>query len=93
MRPLCASAAAGGGHVASAQGGYDALLFIHGFNSGLDQDVSLVSQLFSLGSFPPTIMPAVFGWPCTNNLAYPMVPPALLFGMLCRAEQQTRGGR
>ena len=85
--------AAGRDNGGGGRAGYEALLFIHGFNSDIDGVLRLVGQLLSLGSFPPTIMATIFGWPCTNNLAYPMVPPALLFGMLCRAEQQTRGGR
>eukprot|EP00892_Ulva_mutabilis_P003595 jgi/Ulvmu1/1607/UM111_0036.1 len=62
----------GAQHAAGARPGYDALLFIHGFNSDIDGVVRLVGQLLSLGSFPASLMPTIFGWPCTRHVAYPM---------------------
>ena len=60
---------------AAEGGGYEALLFIHGFNSDVDSVVCLVGQLLSLGSFPPSIMATIFAWPCTASISYPLVRP------------------
>lgn len=55
------------------QDGYEAILFIQGFNSSAEGAMTLLGQLLALGSFPGDIAPVVFAWPCTTILCYLMV--------------------
>eukprot|EP00892_Ulva_mutabilis_P006050 jgi/Ulvmu1/3817/UM018_0028.1 len=52
-------------------GGYEAILFVHGFNCSVEGALRLLGQLVALGAFPGHIMPVVFGWPCTVSIFYP----------------------
>lgn len=66
----------------SAETGYDALFFIHGFNSSLEHCVGLLGQMLALGSFPGDMVPVIFAWPCTQGFRYPFVRPcSCLFGI------------
>lgn len=58
---------------ARRKSGYDALLFVQGFNTSAEHSMSLLGQLLALGSFPGDIAPVVFAWPCTTILWYLMV--------------------
>lgn len=50
--------------------GYDVLLFVHGYNTSLADAGALLAQLLALARFPATLMPVVFGWPCTGAAFY-----------------------
>ena len=56
-------------------GGYEAILFVHGFNCSIEGALRLLGQLVALGGFPGHIMPVVFGWPCTVSIFYPQARP------------------
>lgn len=68
----------------SAETGYDALFFVHGFNSSLEHVLGLLGQMLALGSFPGDIVPVIFAWPCTKGACYPFVRPLLLPLHNCR---------
>ena len=53
-----------------AEGGYDALFFVHGYNSSQEHVLGLLGQLLALGSFPGDLMPVIFAWPCTKSYQY-----------------------
>jgi esterase/lipase superfamily enzyme len=63
----------------SLAGGYEALLFVHGFNSSLENVLGLLGQMLALGSFPGEIVPVIFGWPCTKGALYPFVRSPLSY--------------
>jgi esterase/lipase superfamily enzyme len=46
------------------------VLFIHGFNSSMDDALSHIGQLWTLGAFPNRLKPIVFGWPGSRNVCY-----------------------
>lgn len=60
-------------------GGYEAILFVHGFNCSIEGALRLLGQLVALGGFPGNIMPVVFGWPCTVSVFYPQARPLAPF--------------
>ncbi|KAF9572987.1 hypothetical protein EC968_009192 [Mortierella alpina] len=62
------------GRVSSAQSasraGYEALVFVHGYNCPLTYGIARLGQLLSLGEFPPYIKPFVFSWPSSVTMGY-----------------------
>ncbi|KAF9404095.1 hypothetical protein BGZ94_004386, partial [Podila epigama] len=56
--------------ITAARAGYEALVFIHGYNCALTYGIARLGQLLSLGEFPPYIKPFVFSWPSSTTLGY-----------------------
>ncbi|KAF9897757.1 hypothetical protein BX616_005041, partial [Lobosporangium transversale] len=56
--------------LAASRAGYEALVFIHGYNCPLTYGIGRLGQLLSLGEFPPYIKPFVFNWPSSTTLGY-----------------------
>ncbi|KAF9436165.1 hypothetical protein BGZ76_004668 [Entomortierella beljakovae] len=59
-----------GSAMSASRAGYEALVFIHGYNCALTYGVGRLGQLLSLGEFPPYIKPFVFSWPSSVTLGY-----------------------
>ncbi|KAG0019560.1 hypothetical protein BGZ81_009685 [Podila clonocystis] len=56
--------------VQASRAGYEALVFIHGYNCPLTYGIARLGQLLSLGEFPPYIKPFVFSWPSSTTMGY-----------------------
>ncbi|KAI1318050.1 hypothetical protein EDD11_007284 [Mortierella claussenii] len=56
--------------MAASRAGYEALIFIHGYNCALTYGIGRLGQLLSLGEFPPYIKPFVFSWPSSTTMGY-----------------------
>ncbi|KAG0370445.1 hypothetical protein BGZ54_006338 [Gamsiella multidivaricata] len=56
--------------IAASRAGYEALIFVHGYNCPLTYGVARLGQLLALGEFPPYIKPFVFSWPSSTTLGY-----------------------
>jgi hypothetical protein len=48
----------------------EAVIFIHGFNSPVADALKRVAQLWTLGRFPHTLHPYIFGWPGAKDVTY-----------------------
>jgi hypothetical protein len=46
------------------------VVFFHGFNCAVTDGMKLIGQLWTLGDFPPHLVPFVFGWPGGKGLGY-----------------------
>ncbi|KAG0309670.1 hypothetical protein BGZ98_009990 [Dissophora globulifera] len=55
---------------AASRAGYEALVFVHGYNCPLTYGIARLGQLLSLGEFPPYIKPFVFSWPSSTTMGY-----------------------
>ncbi|KAK3821427.1 MAG: hypothetical protein J3Q66DRAFT_438287 [Benniella sp.] len=56
--------------ISASRAGYEALVFVHGYNCALTYGIGRLGQLLSLGEFPPYIKPFVFNWPSSTTLGY-----------------------
>ncbi|KAK3809743.1 MAG: hypothetical protein J3R72DRAFT_464052 [Linnemannia gamsii] len=56
--------------VAASRAGYEALVFVHGYNCPLTYGIARLGQLLSLGEFPAYIKPFVFSWPSSTTMGY-----------------------
>ncbi|KAF9156579.1 hypothetical protein BG015_003879 [Linnemannia schmuckeri] len=56
--------------VAASRAGYEALVFVHGYNCALTYGIGRLGQLLALGEFPPYIKPFVFSWPSSTTMGY-----------------------
>ncbi|KAF9577604.1 hypothetical protein BGW38_007084, partial [Lunasporangiospora selenospora] len=54
----------------ASRAGYEALVFVHGYNCALTYGIGRLGQLLSLGEFPPYIKPFVFSWPSSTTFGY-----------------------
>jgi hypothetical protein len=52
----------------------EAVVFIHGWQSGLQYALEVFAQFLNLAQFPPHIKPFAFAWPCGNGVrSFPIV--------------------
>ncbi|KAG0195854.1 hypothetical protein BGX28_000523 [Mortierella sp. GBA30] len=56
--------------LSASRAGYEALVFVHGYNCPLTYGIARLGQLLSLGEFPPYIKPFVFSWPSSTTMGY-----------------------
>ncbi|KAG0063865.1 hypothetical protein BGZ90_002471 [Linnemannia elongata] len=56
--------------VAASRAGYEALVFVHGYNCALTYGIARLGQLLALGEFPAYIKPFVFSWPSSTTMGY-----------------------
>ncbi|KAG9069611.1 hypothetical protein KI688_010515 [Linnemannia hyalina] len=56
--------------VAASRAGYEALIFVHGYNCALSYGIGRLGQLLALGEFPAYIKPFVFSWPSSTTMGY-----------------------
>ncbi|KAG0271072.1 hypothetical protein BGZ95_001185 [Linnemannia exigua] len=56
--------------VVASRAGYEALVFVHGYNCALTYGIGRLGQLLSLGEFPAYIKPFVFSWPSSTTMGY-----------------------
>ncbi|KAF9900036.1 hypothetical protein EC991_008009 [Linnemannia zychae] len=56
--------------VTASRAGYEALVFVHGYNCALTYGIGRLGQLLSLGEFPAYIKPFVFSWPSSTTMGY-----------------------
>ncbi|KAF8930556.1 hypothetical protein BGZ58_008177 [Dissophora ornata] len=56
--------------IAASRAGYEALVFVHGYNCPLTYGIARLGQLLSLGEFPPYIKPFIFSWPSSTTMGY-----------------------
>jgi len=54
----------------ASRAGYEALVFVHGYNCPLTYGIARLGQLLSLGEFPPYIKPFIFSWPSSTTMGY-----------------------
>ncbi|KOO21506.1 hypothetical protein Ctob_003494 [Chrysochromulina tobinii] len=54
----------------SEDGNYEAVIFMHGFNSPTSDALKRIAQLWALGDFPNHLHPFVFGWPGGKTSGY-----------------------
>ena len=66
-------------HVRSATGetwtsnleqNYEAVVFVHGFNSPVSEALKRIGQLWTMGEFPAHLKPFVYGWPASRDVGY-----------------------
>ncbi|KAF9402536.1 hypothetical protein BGX21_009770 [Mortierella sp. AD011] len=60
----------GSSALTASRAGYEALVFVHGYNCPLTYGIGRLGQLLSLGEFPPYIKPFVFSWPSSTTMGY-----------------------
>ncbi|KAF9347459.1 hypothetical protein BGX26_001038 [Mortierella sp. AD094] len=60
----------GSSALTASRAGYEALVFVHGYNCALTYGIGRLGQLLSLGEFPPYIKPFVFSWPSSTTMGY-----------------------
>ena len=58
------------GWVPTERQGFEAVVFLHGFNTPVADACKLIAQLWTLGDFPAYLKPFVFGWPGGRDLRY-----------------------
>lgn len=56
--------------VTASRAGYEALIFVHGYNCALTYGIGRLGQLLALGEFPAYIKPFVFSWPSSTTMGY-----------------------
>ncbi|KAF9126480.1 hypothetical protein BGW39_006600 [Mortierella sp. 14UC] len=56
--------------ITASRAGYEALVFVHGYNCALTYGIGRLGQLLSLGEFPAYIKPFVFSWPSSTTMGY-----------------------
>ncbi|KAF9920150.1 hypothetical protein FBU30_010056 [Linnemannia zychae] len=56
--------------VTASRAGYEALVFVHGYNCALTYGIGRLGQLLALGEFPAYIKPFVFSWPSSTTMGY-----------------------
>ena len=58
------------GYTPTAEKGFEAVVFLHGFNCPVSDALKLIGQLWTLSDFPPHVKPFVFGWPGGRDVGY-----------------------
>ncbi|KAG0056806.1 hypothetical protein BGZ83_003424 [Gryganskiella cystojenkinii] len=60
----------GSSTLTNSRAGYEALVFVNGYNCALTYGIARLGQLLSLGEFPAYIKPFIFSWPSSTTMGY-----------------------